>query len=664
MIQLDAVAKSYGGQRLFEALSWRVGNGDRVGLVGPNGAGKTTLCRMLAGVEAVDAGRVIRDRGTTVGFLPQEVGGVAAATSVMTEALSGFADVWELERELEAIAAALASQPSEALTARYGDVQHRFEARGGYRLEADAKVILGGLGFGPEDMHRPLVEFSGGWRMRAALARLLLLRPSLLLLDEPTNHLDLESLQWLEGFLTDYDGSIVIVSHDRYFLNRMVTSIAELGPGGLTLYHGDYETYLIEREARRELQEARARNQAKRVAEIERFVERFRYQATKARQVQSRIKMLERMERVTVDTAPRRMRFGFPSPPRTGRLVVTLANIHKAYDDNVVYAGVDLAVERGERVALVGVNGAGKSTLLKILAGVLAFEQGTRTLGANVTVHYYAQHQIDALNPTRTVLEELEAAAGPWGLSPPPDPVMRERASGRSHGPETKDGARSRLRTILGSFLFSGDSVDKKIAVLSGGEKARVALARMLVRPAALLCLDEPTNHLDLASREVLEQALVAFPGTIIFISHDRYFINRMATRVVEVAGGRLTSYLGGYDDYTERSAGARSGSTPTSASASSAKSRPQRAGSHVIGARRAQESKSRRQKRLDAVESRIRALEAKVADFTTALCEPSVYVDGSRVRAITVERTETEREIAWLMREWEELSLGLAEHD
>src|SRR5437763_4828904 len=360
--------------------------------------------------------------------------------------------------------------------------------------------------------------------MRAALARLLLLAPSLLLLDEPTNHLDLESLAWLEKFLTGYAGTVVVVAHDRYFLNRMVTSIAELSAGGLTVYQGDYEDYLVGREARHALLEAQARNQAKRIEEIERFIERFRYQATKARQVQSRIKMLARVERIELPSAARRIHFEFPEPPRTGRRVATLAGVHKAYGDNVVYAGIDVAVERGQRVALVGENGAGKSTLLKLLAGILPFERGERTLGAHVAVHYYAQHQLDALTPSNSVLEEIVAAA-----------------PGLPH---------TRLRAILGAFLFSGDAVEKKVAVLSGGEKARLALAKMLVRPAALLCLDEPTNHLDLASREVLEEALAAFPATIVFISHDRYFINRIATRVVHVERGRLTDYLGGYDDY------------------------------------------------------------------------------------------------------------------
>ena len=472
VIQLEGVSKAYGDRVLFRDVTWQLSGRERIGLVGPNGIGKTTLCRILVGLEPPDTGRVSRARETTVGYLPQEAAGEARG-SVLGEALSGFPEVWEIERQLEAVAAQLHESADEALTARYGDLQHRFEALGGYRLETEARVVLSGLGFRPADLARPLVEFSGGWRMRAALARLLLQGPALLLLDEPTNHLDLESLGWLENYLSAYDGTVVVVSHDRYFLNRMVTTVAELSATGLDLYPGDYDDYLAQREARQALLEARAKNQAKRVAEIERFIERFRYKSSKARQVQSRIKMLDRLDRVEVGAAARHIRFSFPAPPRTGRHVVQLRRIAKAYGPKVVYAGIDLDLERGERIALVGPNGAGKSTLLRILAGVLAPDGGERVLGAHVTTHYYAQHQLDALDPARTVLEEMEAAA-----------------------PETD---RTRLRTLLGAFLFSGDAVDKRVAVLSGGEKARLALARMLVRPAPFLCLDEPTNHLDLA---------------------------------------------------------------------------------------------------------------------------------------------------------------------
>jgi ATP-binding cassette subfamily F protein 3 len=683
MIQLDDISKGFGGQALFRDVTWRIAERERIGLVGPNGAGKTTLCRILAGLDEPDSGRVSRPRGATVRYLPQDVAG-AMSGSVLAEALGGFEAVWALEREMEEVAGALATAPSDTLTERYGDLQHRFEVLGGYRLETQARAILSGLGFRPDDLGRSLGEFSGGWRMRAALARLLLLAPSLLLLDEPTNHLDLASLAWLEDFLSSYDGTVVVVSHDRYFLNRMVTSIADLTPEGLVVYPGDYDDFLVEREARRELLEARARNQAKRIAEVERFIERFRYKATKARQVQSRIKMLDRVERIQVPGTHRQVHFAFPQPPRTGRRVATLTGLHKAYGDNVVYAGVHVAVERGERLALVGDNGAGKSTLLKILAGTLAFERGERTLGAHVAVHYYAQHQLDALDPARTVLEELEAVA-----------------------PEA---THTRLRTILGAFLFSGDSVDKKVAVLSGGEKARLALARMLVRPAALLCLDEPTNHLDLASREVLESALAEFPGTIVFISHDRYFINRIATAVIEVAHGTLTRYPGSYDDYLDAKARgadvvaqprelehrpvapeprvARQGVLPrvpsprrpiqtrAAAPQSSEAARPSissgataprtdrpRPAARLVKRHPTAEVKELR-RRVEEVERRIQGLERRMAEIGSALSDPRLYLDGDRVRAVSSERKAVEAEMAGLLREWEDLSTTLSDHE
>jgi ATP-binding cassette subfamily F protein 3 len=676
VISVEEISKSYGGQVLFRDLSWRIAERERIGLVGPNGAGKTTICRILAGVDEPDTGRVSRGRSVTVGYLPQEVTG-SAAGSVLAEALAGFEEVWALEREMETVARALETTPSEALTARYGDLQHRFEALGGYRLESQAKAILSGLGFRPDELGRPLVEFSGGWRMRAALARLLLLGPSLLLLDEPTNHLDLEALAWLESFLADYDGTVVVVSHDRYFLNRMVTSIAELSAAGLTVYHGDYDDYLVEREARHELLEAQARNQAKRIEEIERFIERFRYQATKARQVQSRVKMLARVERIEVPGAARRIHFKFPEPPRTGRRVAALSGVHKAYGDNVVYAGVDFSVERGDRVALVGDNGAGKSTLLKILAGALPFDRGERVLGAHVAVHYYAQHQLDALTPTNSVLDEIVAAA--------------------------PDLPHTRLRTILGAFLFSGDAVDKKVTVLSGGEKARLALAKMLVRPAALLCLDEPTNHLDLASREVLEDALAQFPGTIVFISHDRYFINRIATSVLHVDHGRLTRYLGTYDDFLsalaqaassrapgvdgragsgDHGAGLRDGRRRDSTDAGRAARRqgngsadPAPPSTPSVGDDRAEKGPRRGRRRVEAgvrelrrrleeVERRVHELETRLAEITEALADPLLYADGERARSVVHERKSAEEQLAWLMREWEELSTALAGHE
>jgi ATP-binding cassette subfamily F protein 3 len=648
MIQIEGVAKGYAGQQVLAYLSWRIPDRERIGLVGPNGAGKTTLCRLLAGVEEPDEGHIVRPRETTVGYLPQEAAGNPQG-SALAEVLGGFADVWQVEREMEHVAARLttaSAAESDALTARYGDLQHRFEALGGYRLETEAKAILSGLGFKPPDFTRALSEFSGGWRMRAMLARLLLQRPSLLLLDEPTNHLDIESLEWLESFLGDYDGTVVLVSHDRYFLNRMVTSIAELAPSGLTVYSGDYDDYLVQRQARRELLEAQARNQAKRIAEIERFIERFRYQATKARQVQSRVKMLERIDRIEVERDARVMRFSFPQPPRTGRRVATLRGVHKAYGDNVVYAGVDFEVERGSRIALVGPNGAGKSTLLRMLAGALPFDRGERSLGTHVVVHYYAQHQLEALTPKFTILEELERVAPELG--------------------------QTRLRTILGTFLFSGDTVEKKISVLSGGEKARVALAKMLVRPAALLCLDEPTNHLDLASREVLEGALAAFPGTIVFISHDRYFINRIATGIVEINQGTLVTYLGSYDDYVDAKARAAADAIPApkaaarpsvTASARAEQSARPRTDSPARGGKVAKDVRDLR-RRLEEIERQIHALEARLAEIGERLGDPAFYADGDRVRVVAAERKSAEEQVTWLMREWEQLSTALAAHE
>jgi ATP-binding cassette subfamily F protein 3 len=456
----------------------------------------------------------------------------------------------------------------------------------------------------------------------------------------------------------------------------MVTAIADLGGGGVTLYHGDYDDFLVEREARQALREAQARNQAKRVAEIERFIERFRYKASKARQVQSRVKMLDRMERIESDAAARRIHFSFPQPPRTGRMVGRLAGVRKAYGDNVVYSGVDFLVERGDRVALVGVNGAGKSTLLKMLAGTLPFDAGERVLGSHVAVQYYAQHQLDALDPTRTVLEELEQTA-------PEAPIAR-------------------LRTILGSFLFGGDTVEKKVAVLSGGEKARLALAKMLARPAALLCMDEPTNHLDLASKEVLEEALSGFTGTIVFISHDRYFINRIATQVVEVDRGHLATYLGSYDDYLARKTApaataaaepktardpARGGpptatvpraSDPRESSRPGASAAGESAGAisgppQMKGSKKEGEDSTRKKGkgldreiksikvRLGAVETQIHEMEARLQDIGLALADPDLYRDGQRARDIAQARKDTEERVAWLMKEWEELSLRLS---
>ncbi len=626
MISLEAVSKGYGGQSLLTSCSWRIGRGERIGLVGPNGAGKTTLCRILASVEEPDAGRVHLDSGVSVGYLPQEVAGSEALT-VLAEALSGFDEVWRLEGQLEQLAARMAGPEADpALVDRYGEVQHRFEALGGYRLEAQAKVILGGLGFKPDEVHRPLAEFSGGWRMRAALARLLLLRPDLLLLDEPTNHLDLESLGWLEGFLASYDGSVVLVSHDRYFLNRMVTAIADLAHGDVDVYPGDYDHFLVEREARRALTEARARNQAKRVAEIERFIERFRYQATKARQVQSRIKMLEKVERIEEPKRGRKaMKVGFPQPPRSGRVVIELDGLDFAYGKTRVYDGLDVVIERGEKVALVGPNGAGKTTLLKLLAGVLTPQAGERRLGHNVALGYFAQHQIEALDPSNRVIEEL-ARAIPAGTT-------------------------IRPRDLLGRFLFSGDDVDKPVSVLSGGERTRLALAKLLVEPVNFLCLDEPTNHLDIESRDVLEDALVEYAGTIVLITHDRHLIRSIANRIIEVTSGVARSFLGDYDDYLYRKTQEENAEEAT-LSPTTHSERPKVDKAELRRVRAA----------VRRIETELEAAHAERERFAQELADPLVYTRGKKSDEVMRGHTAATRRVAELESEWERLTGSMDE--
>jgi ATP-binding cassette subfamily F protein 3 len=669
MVQLEGVRKSFGGQVVLSDLTWHITRGQRIGLVGPNGAGKTTVCRLLTGEVEPDGGEVRRAKAATIGYLPQEVTTVGEGT-VLGHLLAGFGDLRRLEEELELLAAEMAEAEdggSEELVYRYGELQHQFELGGGYSLEAKAKAILGGLGFRPDEFHAPLSSLSGGWRMRVALGRLLLVAPDLLLLDEPTNHLDLESLQWLEDFLGGYDGTVVIISHDRYFLNRVVDRIAELELGRFALYTGDYDDYQAQKLARQEQAEAAQRSQAEQIEKMERFIRKFRYKATKARQVQSRIKQLEKMDRVEVLRVPKRIRFHFPQPGRSGAIVCELRHARKAYGVNVVYPRLDFRLLRGERVALVGLNGAGKSTLLKMAAGVLPPDAGERVVGHNAAVHYYAQHQLDTLNPRHSVLEELAETA---------DLAMQPQ-----------------LRGILGAFLFSGDDVEKPVAVLSGGEKARLALAKMLLRPANLLCLDEPTNHLDVTAREILEEALDQYEGTMLFISHDRYFINRIATKVVEVRDHRLWEYAGDYDYYLEKRAEEQGTATPEPTPLPARGERVKdEGGSQGPGtgsrgpgmhggteqpapvkaksreAKRA-EAEARQRKgramaplraRLKEIESEIAKAEARVQALTDLMADPGLYKDGERAREAARERKELEEALGALYGKWEDLAVRL----
>ena len=644
LLRLDAVGRSFGPRQVFQDVSFGVAAGDRLGLIGPNGTGKTTLLRIASGEDPPDAGRVTSPRMVRVARLRQEIdpGRPRTVREEVATAQEGL-DAMEVElRDLEAEMARLGDGgqdvPAE-LAERYDRASSAFEFAGGFEREARIESVLAGLGFAEDALDQPLRSFSGGWLMRVELAKLLLSAPDVLLLDEPTNHLDLPSIRWFEQTLAAYRGAVVVVSHDRTFLRRHATRIAELEGGTCTVFEGGYDRFLEAQALRREQLLARKKNLDRKAAETERFIERFRYKASKAKQVQSRVKALEKMERVEIDAERRAApRLRIPPPARSGERVLNLEGVHKRYDEVVVYEGLDFAVARGERVALAGPNGAGKSTLLRIAAGDLAFEGGERSLGHNVTAAFYAQHQLDVLDPSRTVLEELESQA------------------------TTAD--HPRLRGHLGAFLFPGDDVDKKVAVLSGGEKARLALAKMLLHPANFLILDEPTNHLDVAACEVLETALAEYGGTLLFISHDRAFIDALATRVVDVRAGQLRSFPGNYEDY-ERGL-ARGG--PEDAPADAAPEAQARAPAGAtdapttkqerIAARNEAKARAREQaraaRRIAGIEEEILLLEERLEELAERLTEPDVYRDGDLVRAVEADRSEVQARIQALYAEWE----------
>jgi len=660
LLRLDELEKRIGDRVLFRDASVVVRAGDRIGIVGPNGAGKTTLLKALIGEEPHDGGEIHRARGVRLGLLRQEID-PGASHSVREEARSALADLDALEQELRALEQEMSERGARgealpaALTRRYDECSHRFAQGGGFERHARVSEILAGLGFDHESADRPLSSFSGGWLMRVELAKLLLGQPEILLLDEPTNHLDLPSIQFFETTLERFPGAVLVVSHDRTFLRRQTNRIIELdGRGGFELYEGGYDRYREQRAQRREELLARKANQDRVIAEKERFVERFRAKATKARQAQSRIKALEKIERIEAPAESRRaIRLRIPAPARSGERVLTLENVHKRYGDAAVYEGIDFHIRRGEKVALAGPNGAGKSTLLRIAAGATDFDSGERILGHNVEIAFFAQHQLESLDPELSVLEEVAR--------------------------EARTDELPRLRGLLGALLFTGDEVDKKISVLSGGEKARVALAKLLLRPANLLVLDEPTNHLDIEACEVLEEAFSAFEGTLLFVSHDRSFINALATRVVDVEGGRLEDHLGDYDAYLERKARSLAEASPRTsdrvapgsfATAPGSKATPLVGASGSPGAsqkstrlleRERRKHRDRLDRKIEKLEERIAAEEERKTTVTARLAEPEVYQDHERIQQIQREEREVEEAIQALYAEWEALSEELA---
>jgi ATP-binding cassette subfamily F protein 3 len=639
MLQLRDIVKDFGGRRIFAGIDWHIRPGDRIGLCGENGAGKTTLLRMLAGQVAPDGGEVQVARGTTFGYLPQD-GLEHRGRPLFAEVRAALSELLAMEEEIRTLEEAIALRHDPDDLDRYAEVQEAFRQRGGYAIETEIAKVLAGLGFAEADWEKPCEQFSGGWQMRIALAKLLLQRPNLLLLDEPTNHLDLPARDWLEGYLAAYPYAVVLVSHDRFFLDQVVTRIVEVWNSTLTEYPGNYTRYLDERERRVGALLEEKRRQDEEIARIEAFISRFRYQANKASLVQSRVKQLEKIERIAVPPQRRKIAFRFPEPPKGGRLALELQGVEQGYGEHTVLAAVDLAVEKGERLALVGANGAGKSTLMRLLAAVEPPRRGERAEGHNLHLAYFAQDQARELDPQMTVLEQIIDAA-PFDMVP-------------------------RVRDILGAFLFSGDDVQKKVSVLSGGERNRLALAILLLRPANLLLLDEPTNHLDLASKEVLLDALKGYQGTLVFVSHDRYFVDALATRVIEVGGGRIASYLGNYEEFLAAKAAKGEGGhsalrVETSAAgvvAALPADREERRRGHEER-KEAQRLEKRRQKELAEVESQIESKETELAELEQQMADPELYRDAPRWREVSLRHEALREAIAGLYARWEALQLS-----
>ena len=665
MIQLSELTKSFGDRTLFDRVTWQIGDGDRVGLCGPNGAGKTTLLKMLAGFDEPDSGLIVKPATLTIGYLPQD-GLTHSGRTVFGEASSAFQPLLDVKAEMHDIEHRLGDtsvpeREHDAMLARYSELQDRFRLHDGYSMDLRIATVLRGLGFTTEDADRPCETFSGGWQMRIALAKLLLGRPNLLLLDEPTNHLDLDARNWLEEYLSGYPYAVILVSHDRYFLDAVVTRITDVNLRTLTDYVGNYSKYVEQRDAMLERLRTAKREQDEEVARIKMFIDRFRYQATKAAQVQSRIKLLEKVVPIEVPPERKRIHFTFPHCAKSGRTVFELKHVRKAYGPLTVFRDVSLHIERGDRIALVGPNGSGKSTLMRMLSGEEREDSGHRTTGHQVVLEYFAQDEATRMNPALTVYGVLEAGS-------PNDMVPA-------------------IRNILGGFLFSGDDIHKKVGVLSGGERTRLAVARMLLRPSNTLLLDEPTNHLDLDSKDVLLDALEDYGGTLIIVSHDRYFIEKLATKIIEIGHGDAVVYPGTYTEFlwhkehpqepdkAQRpnpkthsphaiaepptpNARKGTGNTPPKAGPKAAVPQLSREDRKRLDTERKKKQREVEslQRRIADLEGRIAQREAQVKELERTMAAPGFYADRDAAKQAADRHQALMWEVGDLMAQWEAL--------
>jgi ATP-binding cassette, subfamily F, member 3 len=671
VIQLSSLSKSFGDRVLLDAVTWQIDDRERVGLSGPNGAGKTTLLKMLAGIDEPDGGQIVKPAGLTIGYLPQD-GLSYTGRTLREEASMAFKPLLDMKVEIASLEERLGDDSAshddhEQMLSRYSELQEEFRRGDGYTIELKVSTVLKGLGFSDADMEKKTETFSGGWQMRIALARLLLGRPGLLLLDEPTNHLDLDARNWLEEYLSDYPHAVILVSHDRFFLDAVVTRITEIGMRTLTDYVGNYSAYIKERDARMDRLRQMKRDQDDEIERMQAFINRFRYQATKASQVQSRIKMLDKIVRIEIPPERKRVRFHFPQTQKSGRMVQELKHVKKAYGGTRVFTDVNLHIERGDRIALIGPNGVGKSTLMRMLSGTEAPDSGTRTEGHQVVMQYFAQDEAAKLDPTQTVYQTLTGDA-PIHMVP-------------------------NIRNILGGFLFSGDDIDKPVRVLSGGERTRLAVARMLLRPANTLLLDEPTNHLDLDSKDVLLEALEDFGGTLIFVSHDRYFVDKLATKVIEIGGGDAVVYPGNYEEWLWSK---KQREAPVSPKPRSGEGRPELRGPKLASpmpeprtsdagrrasdvgrrasdaapptstyqdkkkadaeARRVKKEGEARQRRVSELEARIQKAETSIKELEAKMSAPGFYQNHEASRPVIDQHTALMWEVGDLMNQWEAL--------